>query len=59
MVWRVVVVVGECDDGERTVGWKRRIVVQVVVEPMIVLPMEPPFDVEFVETWLHFLTLCE
>ena len=52
MVWRVVVVVDECDDDERAVDWRRRIAVQVVVEQMIVLPMVPPFDVGFVETWL-------
>lgn len=47
LVWWAVVVVDECDDGE--MDW-RQIVVQVVVEQMIVQLMEPPFDVDFVET---------
>ena len=59
MVWRVVVVVDECDDDERAVDWRRRIAVQVVVEQMIVLPMVPPFDVGFVETWLMMMLLWE
>lgn len=56
MVWRVVVVVvvDECDDDEREVDWRMRI---VVVEQMrIVLRMVPPLDVVVVETWLRLLS---
>jgi len=59
MVWRVVVVVvvDECDDDEREVDWRMRVVVQVVVEQMrIVLRMVPPLDVVVVETWLRLLS---
>lgn len=56
LVWWVVVVVDEGGGDEKAVGWRRMIVVQPpVVEPRMALPMEPPFDVELVETWLFFL----
>lgn len=46
-------VVDECGGDERVVGWRRTIVVQPpVVERRMVQPLVPPFDVEFVETWL-------
>lgn len=49
-------VVDEGGGDEKAVGWRRMIVVQPpVVEPRTALPMEPPFDVELVETWLFFL----